>query len=183
MAAPSIREKITFDVNTPQVITLTQYTNGREIAGRDGQTDYLYWLTDNRSLFAPAELHQAIQAYAPKQGESFEITKRKRGNARATWEVVQLTDEEPPAQEPPARAPQPQARPAAAEPAKPAASAPANTLTKSSLDLVSCFVSAIDALLEAQAYASKRGLNFRFDSGDIRATAISAYISRCKGGN
>ena len=39
------------------------------------------------------------------------------------------------------------------------------------------FLSAIDAITEAQAYANRKGLGITFTAEDIRCCAISAYIN------
>lgn len=57
----------------------------------------------------------------------------------------------------------------------------APSTTRSSV-MCAAFMVAIDAVGEAQAYADRKGLKITFTSEDVRATAISAYISDCKGG-
>jgi hypothetical protein len=51
-----------------------------------------------------------------------------------------------------------------------------------SAKLCACFMAAIDAVSEAQAYADRRGLKITFTSEDVRSTAISCYITACKEG-
>jgi len=48
--------------------------------------------------------------------------------------------------------------------------------------LMGAFLSAIDAISEAQAYASRKGLKITFTAEDIRCCAISAYINTCREG-
>ena len=48
--------------------------------------------------------------------------------------------------------------------------------------LMACFMQSIDAIAEAQQYANRRGLGITFSSEDVRATAISCWISVCKEG-
>ena len=42
--------------------------------------------------------------------------------------------------------------------------------------MMGCFMAAIDALVESQAYADRRGLKVTFTSEDVRSVAISCYI-------
>jgi len=48
--------------------------------------------------------------------------------------------------------------------------------------LMACFMTSIDSVAEAQAYADRRGLKVTFTSEDVRACAITCYIETCKGG-
>ena len=192
------RQKIEFEPNIPVSMTLEFY-GGKQVPARNG-VQYLYWVDGNRSMFADPEPHEMIQASGAKQGDTIEVTKTLRGK-KIGWEVVHVVDDpdDDSAQETAAQAAlrnsqtAPQARPAAAPPAParktaPAAAAaapiaePAPVLTRTTLDLVSCFVAAIDALQEAKDYGKRKGLDLRFDSGDVRSLAISVYIDKCKGG-
>jgi hypothetical protein len=47
---------------------------------------------------------------------------------------------------------------------------------------MACFMAAIDAVAEAQTYCGRKGLGITFNSEDIRATAISCWISCRDGG-
>lgn len=175
----NMRTKITFEPNITQVVRL-EFKDGKEVPGRHGP-QYLYWLDNNRSMFVDQDLHEAIQRMQPQVGDELEITKRTRGNPK--WEVIMSGEE--PAHDEPAAPPPPRSTPTRPDP-QPAFKRPdpqpTQTVSKSAADLVSAFIAAIDALQEAQAYAKRKGLDFRFDTSDIRATAISTYISQCKGG-
>lgn len=46
--------------------------------------------------------------------------------------------------------------------------------------LMSCYMSALDAVHEAQQYATRKGMGITFTSDDIRASAITLYIQHEK---
>jgi hypothetical protein len=48
--------------------------------------------------------------------------------------------------------------------------------------MMACFMSAIDAVAEAQVYATRKGLGITFSSGNVTSTALSCYINECRGG-
>ena len=50
---------------------------------------------------------------------------------------------------------------------------PPQRITPQSTTLMACFMQAIDAVAEAQAYCGRKGLGITFTSEDVRATAIS----------
>ena len=64
-------------------------------------------------------------------------------------------------------------------PARPPA---APSIPPGTLKLMACFMQAIDAVAEAQTYCGRKGLGVTFTSEDIRATAISCWISCRDGG-
>jgi hypothetical protein len=48
--------------------------------------------------------------------------------------------------------------------------------------LMACFMSALEAVAEAQAFASRKGLGITFTSDNVTSAALSCYINECKGG-
>jgi hypothetical protein len=66
--------------------------------------------------------------------------------------------------------------------APPAAPPPEHRVTSQSSKLMSCFLSAIDAVSEAQAYATRKGLGITFSSENVTSAALSCYINECKNG-
>jgi hypothetical protein len=61
-------------------------------------------------------------------------------------------------------------------------SEPPQRITAQSTKLMACFMQAIDAVTEAQAYCGRKGLGITFTSEDVRSTAIACWISACKEG-
>jgi hypothetical protein len=56
------------------------------------------------------------------------------------------------------------------------------TLNAATQCMMSAMCSAVDAALETQAYAQRKGLGLTFSEESIRAIGLSIYISACKGG-
>ena len=182
----SLRERITFDANTTQTVTLDGI--GAEQAGRDGP-EYRYFLRDHKIMWVPPEVHAEIERANGNTGSTFDITKKKHGRNPATWEVVEVVDEPPSAgygQASPTRQanPQPAARPAPT-PVKPAANA--NTSTRQqqlpqttgepwSASLYSCLCAAVNVAAEAEKFAQSIGRPLAFETPDIRAMAASLFI-------
>jgi hypothetical protein len=175
------REKVTFDPNVPVTVTL-EFDGGKQVQGRYGP-QFLYWLDGQRSMFVDANVHEQIKASGAAAGDTLEITRRKTGRTEE-WEVVHIVDEPQATAPPPATRRQSSPAPAAAaapapRPAQQPAPAP---ITRATTDLTAAFCQAIDALTEAREYGRRAGLDLRWDTGDVRAVAISIYIDKCKGG-
>jgi hypothetical protein len=68
------------------------------------------------------------------------------------------------------------AAPPAAAPVTPATPNPA------SAKMMACFMAAIDAVSEAQAYATRKGLGITFSSENVTSAALSCYINDCRNG-
>jgi hypothetical protein len=176
------REKVTFDPNVPVTVTL-EFDGGKQVQGRYGP-QFLYWLDGQRSMFVDANVHEQIRATGAVAGDTLEITRRKKGRADE-WEVVHILDEPGQAAAPP---PPPQTRrpsspvPAAATAPRPTQQPAPAPITRATTDLTAAFCQAIDALTEAREYGRRAGLDLRWDTGDVRAVAISIYIDKCKGG-
>ena len=170
------REKIDFEPNLAVEVTL-EFDGGKPVAGRNGP-QYLYWVDGGRSMFLDPAAHEQIQATGARAGDKLEITKTLRGRSIG-WEVVHVVDEPNTyTAAPPAARPRPASSPAAA----PAPTAPAREINAYTVQLVTAFHTAIDALIEAQRYAKTQGLDLPITADAIRSTAISVFIDRCKGG-
>jgi hypothetical protein len=63
-----------------------------------------------------------------------------------------------------------------------ASSAPRPSIPPGTARLMACFMQAIDAVAEAQTYCCRKGLGITFTSEDVRATAISCWISCTRDG-
>lgn len=78
-----------------------------------------------------------------------------------------------------------QAAPAATQPAQinnngNSTPAPA-TLNAATACMCSSMCSAVDAVMETQAYAARKGLGLTFSEESVRAIGLSIYISACQG--
>ena len=54
--------------------------------------------------------------------------------------------------------------------------------TPQSARMMACFLAAIDAVSEAQAYAKRKGLGITFSSENVTSAALSCYINECRNG-
>lgn len=48
--------------------------------------------------------------------------------------------------------------------------------------MCAAMMAAVDAVIETQAYAARKGLGLTFSEESVRAVGLSIYISSCKGG-
>jgi len=55
-------------------------------------------------------------------------------------------------------------------------------VTTQSARMMACFLAAIDAVAEAQTYATRKGLGITFSSENVTSAALSCYINECRGG-
>jgi hypothetical protein len=76
--------------------------------------------------------------------------------------------------------PQPAQAPPPAQATQPIA-APVATPAASS-KLMACFMSALDAVNEAQTYARNKGIGITFSSDNVTSAALSCYINECRNG-
>lgn len=88
MAAPAQptyqREKVAFEFNVPQMITL-KYAQGKIVSGRFGD-QVMYTTADNRVMFLDLAVAQQINLLEANAGETIGICKRKQGQ-QTRWDV------------------------------------------------------------------------------------------------
>ena len=171
--------------NVPEVIAL-QFATGKIAVSTipNAPNQVLFTLCDGRKLYLPLSVADRIRDAGITAGRTFQILKvsahdyrvgilAESGVAQTAHPPVMNNDMSrehspapppPPALLPPPPAPPPQ--PAAAPPPGPATVSPLVT-TK----LMGCLMAAIDAAIEAETYATRKGLELRFSSEDIRTMA------------
>jgi hypothetical protein len=162
-AAPQ-RDKVTFAINVPQVLTLefNPPTDARE--GRFGD-QFMYFLGENKILWADPPLHEEILRSGAKAGSEIGICKRELRNAgrrHIQWEVGVVEDE-------PAQPPTAVARPAIVS--RPRATAPPPIRAGSEHIAGNLMAAALQQAIEA---CELSGFDARPE--DIRALAITIYI-------
>ena len=172
-AAAAVRDRVAFDANTTQTVTIE--STGTAQASRDGTPEFRYRLAENKIMWVPPEVHEQIVRALQTEAEAgtFSITKRKRGNQAATWEVVQHADEPKQQAEPPRCAPRPAPAAALAPPRQaqlPAQGEPYSTT------LYTCLCAAMRDAQAAEAFATQIGRPCAFETGDIRAMAATLFI-------
>jgi hypothetical protein len=147
----------------------------------DQPNDVEYRLVSGDRTYLPLPVSDQLRAARIQDGQQFEITRLSAHNfqirpigagsvaettppaiAQTTTSAAQSTTSRNGNGNPP---PPPAAPPTA--PAQP----PAPESNPASLKLMSCLKAAIDAAVEAEAYAVRRGLELRFSSEDIRTMA------------
>lgn len=180
--------------NKPEVIAL-MFTSGKPVTSPKTQEEQImFTLTNGTLIFLDPPVARKIDSLNLGKGEPFEITMCQDRQKNKSYEVRYLDG---------ATAPVPQQRPVSIQaPVQPSVTStqpngPAvgqvvfqptqqNTSVPAPATiggaLMGCFMSAIDAIAEAQAYATRRGLGITFSAEDVRCTAISAYIGLQKGG-
>jgi len=58
----------------------------------------------------------------------------------------------------------------------------ANAPAPMSQRMMACFMAALDAISEAQGYATRKGIGITFTSDNVTSAALSCYIQNCKEG-
>jgi hypothetical protein len=163
-----------------------KYLQGKSVESRFPGGRCMFSLTDGRKLFLNDEdgldLQHRLTDLRIQPGEPIKLTKIKHPhggghslrveraepaepelerNLKQSIEMAQRGERLAPPVQP------------VAAPAAPVAGSP---------KLMACFMQSIDAIAEAQAYANRKGLGITFSSEDVRATAISCWISVCRDG-
>jgi hypothetical protein len=185
------REKVTIRPGQTQVVRLDRDSSTPAPVHGDSPQQYMRILDkDTRILFADEDLEAAIIASGAKKGEVIQISRRPNG----AWEVGILPSQ---------HAPQNGGRPASAqaaqtyqqwadEPAQqPASNGNGHTnqanlpgpdsITQACIKPFVAFETALLTARHATKFAASLGLELRFDTGDIRALAISLLIQAEKG--
>lgn len=180
-------EIIKFDAGKAELIAL-KFDAGKNCVGRFGP-QVQFTTTDERIFWLdtdPAnDVEGEIRKLGIRTGQEFWLTKVKTSHGGFRWVVERTPDARRDAgghnvpersagyNAPPAPPPPPVYTPAPPVP---------NPITPASAKLMAAYMSAIDTLVEAQAYAARKGLAIAFNGEDVRSTAISCYISACKEG-
>lgn len=187
------REKITFEPNIPVQTTLDK-SQSKPIEGRNGQTDYMRVCdNDERIMFCPEGLEQAIQESGAKAGDVVRIIQRGTGK-KTTWDVGIISEDtrhlahvHPPAAREIAQAAASQ-RNASRHAANHAAELGINAadlqpagrqISTEAAEMTSALTAAIEAARAAELYAKMAGIEgFRLQAGDVKALACTIYIQR-----
>src|SRR5882672_5330731 len=191
------RQKVTFNLNIPELLTLEFDPPSQARPGKWGE-QFMYWLADEKTLWADPELHERIKATGAKAGDTVLVAKQKRQSAGGgyvvTWSIQPVSPDElakgkaaldaatPLAESmpPPATKPKylPQATPLEKRlpPEKFAPALPPPTAAiaapMNAPRMSAALRAAIDACTET---------GFNATSEDIRALAITIYIQSCGG--
>jgi hypothetical protein len=178
-------EVLKLQPNRPEVIAL-RFQTGKPVTGYGGE-QFMYSLTDGRALFVDPPIAAQIDGLSLGKGEPFEITKYVRAEGRqklTTYEVKYLQPTEAPATPQASTRQAGQSQPSATPTAQEVTHLPQATAAAAIAPtrIMSALCAAIDAVVEAQAYATRKGLHIAFTSEDVRAIANTLHIDASKGG-
>lgn len=206
-ASRDIGSEIKFEYGQAIKLCL-KFNTGREVPGRGGPR-YMYTTVDSRRFFLDLEdssdVEHALIDLRIKAGEDFvRITKIRhpRGGGH-TFRVERVDDADEPGtmsipKLPPRQSPPP-ANPSSLEAkleqsvqvareygpqafvTQPPA-APGVVITPACADMVAAMCAAVDAVIETQAYATRRGLGVTFSEESVRAIGLSIYIGSQRAG-
>lgn len=198
--------KITFQPGVPVEVAL-KYPTGKNVQGNYGE-QALFTCTDSRVFYLDPEpasdIERRIGELGIKTGEPFRLTKIKHarggGCSFRVDRVANETDLErtltrsiaaqknrrevsvPFREQMPPAAIEPSAeRVTAQRVIQPEGNHNAPPVTRSGA-MMAAMCAAVDAVLETQAYATRKGLGVTFSEESIRAIGLSIYISTCKEG-
>jgi len=187
-ATNNLRERISFRQDVPQEVTLEGNGTPTPQEGRDGITEFRYFLQGRKIMWISADAHTRIAQAQAGEGATFAISKHK---APKPWSVVHIEDEPATAQwQPPDQ--QPAARPAPpAPPARPRQEASAGQPQQAAMPAEAPYsthmYTALCAALRVAAAAedfARKNLNraVAFETADIRAIAATLFIHATGGG-
>ena len=168
-------EVVQLQPGRPEVIAL-KFAKGTEYEHR-----VMFKTVDDRILYVAKEDVPQMERLGIRKAEPFYIT-QVSGGKQPRYRFGSLSGagavETPPVPVQTASNYTSQQRTAAPEP--PPAE---HRVTTHSSKLMSCFLSAIDAVAEAQTYATRKGLGITFSSENVTSAALSCYINECRNQN
>jgi hypothetical protein len=178
--------KLQLRTNVPEIIAL-QFTTGKEVESTFNGTEVLYSLEDGRSWYVHPSVARKIDALCLGKGEPFEVVKSEAPNKKGfVYDVKHAVASAPPAQA--AALPSVETRQSGSLSGQVVhtvvqnAQQQQNTNLTAAQRMMGSLASAIDAIVEAQEYAQKKGLRVTFTGEDVRAVANTLYIDAAKGG-
>lgn len=190
------REKVRFTTNVPFVVLLEQ-VEGREATSSYNGREHRYNVLQHgrpHTLYLPPEGANALRRATPNVGDEVELLKVLR-DGRQDWSARVLSDaHEPGASQEQAREVQTPTPQYSTQPERPCAthsSAPAKQQTagaarpgaQSTAQLATrCMFVAVDVMMATEEYAASKGITLEFNEEDIRALALSIYISKTRQG-
>jgi len=173
-----------FDYGVPR--TLGFKAPGKNVPSKVGDPQVCFATIAGDSVYldeAPAgDIEREMRSLGIAYGEEFRLTRAKTSHGGSRFVVERVTGRDSGGHNVPQRSDAYEEPMQRSAPPQVAQVATVQTITPASAKLMACFMQSIDAIAEAQAYATRKGLGITFSSEDIRATAISCWISACKDG-
>lgn len=182
-------EIIKFETNMPQVLALA-FAEGKPVESQFTGSQVMFSTVDGRRMYLAPFVAEKIRAAGIAARMPFEICKKQVGRS-VEWQVRTHNS---------AAGAVSEATPAAAQvrsinqtvpkeyndqvmaPIPSPGEAAAAPLTRAGTKLMGALAAAVEAVIEAETYCARHGRVFSFTSEDVRALAITVYISDCKGG-
>jgi hypothetical protein len=177
---------------TPQIgvtyqISITALP-GRLVASEFGPSEVVFDLGNGRPWYVPQIVADTIYGLRIQADQMFEIT--QMGKAKATIQVNLIGAGSVAETTPPAIA---QTTTSAAQsatsrngngttPPPPPAPEQTRKLSGAASCMMAAMCSAVDAIIETQAYATRRGIGLTFSEESVRAIGLSIYIDACRNG-
>jgi hypothetical protein len=159
------REVIRF--SEEPVLVKLDVADGIQVEGQYG-VDWQYRVNDSTGvIYLPKEGRDVLKQSGAQAGDCVAIRKYKRGRMWV-WDIERVSDAAEPvkAQNGSHRTPLPESKYVA-------------PITQ---QLSGALCAAIDAVTEAQTYATNKGLHLQFSADDIRCIALSVYIGNQRNG-
>lgn len=171
----------------PEVVAL-QFETGKRVESQFGGEQALYTLCDGRRLYAPISLADRIEKdLRVGRNEPIQIVKREVGTGkdkRVTYDVARIAPTAPESvQTPRSGTTQPAfAKQVQHDSLRSAHNTQPPLMTQTASALAGALCAAIEAVMETERYAERRGFAFQFTSEDVRALAITCFISASRDG-
>jgi pyruvate/2-oxoglutarate dehydrogenase complex dihydrolipoamide acyltransferase (E2) component len=181
-ATQQLRERVTFETNTPREITIDGHGTPTETESQYDGTQFRYFLDGHQICWVPPAVHLLMRKANAGMDATFAITKHR---APKPWTVVHLEDGADTAREPepqPAKK-APTAAPAAAPQQPAATTTPAlEPLSKQAAEMLACLQDAIRVASRAQQFAREHAHPLNFSTENVRSLAASLFIRAEKAG-
>jgi hypothetical protein len=182
-------EKVDFPANIPQIVSL-QFANGKATKSQFGGEQMMFTTTDNRVMFLAPFVADKIRDLGIGARTPFKICKRETERGKVQFEVETLANARPETGATswqstpiPTRQMNTEAsNPSNGNPVPAIPVPPAGVIPQDAKCMMAAMCAAVDAIVETQAYAQRRGLGVTFSEESVRAIGLSIYISNCKGG-
>jgi hypothetical protein len=185
-------------INKPEIVALA-FADGREypskIAGAPPQV--MFSLVDGRRVFWPKPFAESLREHGIAANVPFEVVKAEVAKGRTQLQFKPLSGagraSDAPAAEiqgsnytnnsPHYSAQEARLYTAPATRTAPPAPEPPGPITPNAAAMCAAMMAAVDAVIETQAYAARKGLGLTFGEESVRAMGLSIYIgNQQKGG-
>lgn len=192
--------RLNLTAGVPAVIAITRAGESVPSTYTKGGYDVLFKTADGDALYVDPEragdIEREMQQLGIGYGDQMQLTKHKTSHGGHAYRVERLRQSEVRGNAYRDSAERVGAAPAArtasagrtsainerSEQSKSTPAPPAPAMSTATSCMCSAMMAAVDAAIETQAYAARKGLGLTFSEESVRAIGLSIYISACKGG-